>query len=96
MPLEVDDEFFPDRIGYCYRENSLYNRRFEQRRRRKEMLGRKYRPLVERAKYQRHPQSIFLDHLTREEADAIRRIVGVEPKVFWRACRGKLFLDLAP
>src|SRR5262245_55877507 len=41
-PLHVDDEFFTDRITYIYRENSLYNRRFEQRRRLKELLGSKY------------------------------------------------------
>ncbi len=29
LPLQQDDEFFPDRITYVYRENSLYNRRFE-------------------------------------------------------------------
>ena len=52
MPLEPDDEFFPDRVTYIYRTNSLYNRRFEQRRRLKELLGKRLRPLVETvAKY---------------------------------------------
>jgi len=40
MPLEPDDEFFAYRVTYFYRENSLYNRRFEQRQRLKELLGR--------------------------------------------------------
>jgi hypothetical protein len=33
MPLEADDTFFDRRITYVYRENSLYNRLFEQRKR---------------------------------------------------------------
>ncbi len=94
MPLEPEDEFFPDRVTYIYRANSLYNRRFEQRRRLKELLGKRLRPLVETAK--RRTKTLFLDLLTREEADAIRRILTVEPAVFWRACKGRTFLDLPP
>jgi len=30
MPLEPDDEFFPDRVTYIYRTNSLYNVSFPQ------------------------------------------------------------------
>ncbi len=94
MPLEPDDEFFPDRVTYIYLANSLYNRRFEQRRRLKELLGKRLRPLVETAK--RRTKALFLDLLTREEADAIRRILNVEPAIFWRACAGRTFLDLPP
>jgi hypothetical protein len=94
MPLEPDDFFFPDRVTYIYRENSLYNRRFEQRRRLKELLGRQHRPLVETAK--RHTKTIFLQFLTDVQADAIRRILGVEPGRFWKACKGTAFLDLPP
>ena len=54
MPLEPDDEFFPDRVTYIYRTNSLYNRRFEQRRRLKELLEKRLRALVETA--QRRPR----------------------------------------
>ena len=93
MPLEPDDEFFPDRVTYVYRANSLYNRRFEQRRRLKELLGQEHRPLVETAK--RHTKAIFLEFLTERQADVIRRILHIEPGEFWRACRYKL-LDLPP
>lgn len=94
MPLEPDDEFFPDRVTYIYRTNSLYNRRFEQRRRLKELLGKRLRPLVETAK--RRTKTLFLDLLTREEGDAIRRILKVEPGTFWRACKGRTYMDLPP
>ena len=94
MPLEPDDFFFPDRITYIYRENSVYNRRFEQRQRLKELLGRQNRPLVETAK--RHTKAIFLQFLTDCQTAAIRRILGVEPGRFWKACKGTAFLDLPP
>ena len=93
MPLEPDDEFFPDRVTYIYRANSVYNRRFEQRRRLKELLGRQHRPLVETAK--RQTKTIFLRFLTESQAEAIRRILHVEPGEFWRGCRGAA-LDLPP
>lgn len=94
MPLDPDDFFFPDRVTYIYRENSLYNRRFEQRQRLKELLGREHRPLVETAK--RHTKTMFLRFLTGGQADAIRRILHVEPDEFWRACRGRATLSLPP
>jgi hypothetical protein len=93
MPLEPDDEFCPDRITYLYRANSLYNRRFEQRKRLKELLGR-HRSLVGKAQYNYHTKAIFLNGLTTIQANAIRRILHIEPGEFWRACRGKKFLDL--
>jgi hypothetical protein len=96
LPLEPDDEFFPDRITYLYRENSLYNRRFEQRRRLKELLGRQHRPLVEHAHNRYITKAIFLRDLTDGQAQMIRRILNVEPGDFWRACKGKLFLSLPP
>lgn len=94
MPLEPDDEFFPYRVTYIYRANSLYNRRFEQRQRLKELLGRHRRPLVETAK--RRTKTLFIQELTKGEADAIRRILNVEPGRFWRAATGREFLDLPP
>ena len=94
MPLEPDDEFYPHRVTYFYRANSLYNRRFEQRRRVKELLGRRWRPLVETAK--RRTKTLFVDHLTREEADAIRRILNLGPGRFWRVCTGREFVTLPP
>lgn len=96
LPLEPDDDFFIDRITYLYRENSTYNRRFEQRRRLKELLGRRFRPLVGDAQSQYTTKRIFLRDLTDEQAKAIRDILGVEPGEFWRACKGKAFLDLPP
>ena len=87
MPLEPDDEFFVDRITYLYRENSLYNRRFEQRVRLKELLG-KDRKLVGEAKY--FGKAIFLRRLTTRQSAAIRRILKIEPGEFWRAVNGKI------
>jgi len=63
MPLEPDDEFFPYRVTYIYRPDSLYNRRFEQRQRLKELLGRRWRPLVEAAK--RRTKTLFIEGLTK-------------------------------
>ncbi|MBN8625194.1 MAG: hypothetical protein J0M17_06885 [Planctomycetes bacterium] len=48
VPLEPDDDFYSDRITYLFRDNSLYNRRFLQRKRLKELLGKRFRPLVGR------------------------------------------------
>lgn len=92
MPLEPDDQFFPDRITYLYRHNSVYNRRFEQRIRLKELLGKRHRNLVGNAKY--FTKEIFLRQLTMLQAIAIRRILDVEPGLFWRAAQGKIFLNL--
>ena len=96
LPLEPDDPVDPFHIIYVFKEGSLYNRRFEQRRRMKELLGRHHRSLVEAAKYKRTTKAMFLQQLTEEQAGDIRRIFGIEPGVFWRACRGKVFLDLPP
>lgn len=94
LPLQPDDWFYPERVTYIYRENSLYNRRFEQRQRMKELLGREHRPLVERAKYRRHTKAMFLNALTKREAEAIRSRLKTEPEIFWRAARGKVFIEL--
>jgi hypothetical protein len=94
LPLEVEDVFFEDRITYIYRANSLYNPRFEQRQRMKELLGRTHRKLVGEAKY--HTKAFFLERLTADQAQAIHRVFGIEPGVFWRACHGTLVLNLPP
>lgn len=83
-------------ILYIYKEGSEYNRRFEQRRRMKELLGRHYRSLVEKAKYHRHTKKMFLESLTEDQTWAVRRILDVEPGTFWRAARGKTFIDFPP
>lgn len=94
LPLEPEDEFYPERITYQFRENSLHNRRFEQRRRLKGLLGRSYRRLVEHATSRHISKTTFLRDLQEDETHRIRRVLAVEPGEFWRACRGKLFLDL--
>jgi hypothetical protein len=94
MPLEPDDEFFPYRVTYIYRPDSLYNRRFEQRQRLKELLGRRWHPLVATAK--RETKTLFLKGLTKGEAEAIRRALSLSPEQFWRAASGREFLDLPP
>lgn len=93
LPLEPDDWFYPDRITYRFKKNSLYNRRFEQRRRLKKLLG-KNRKLVGEAKSS--TKEDFLKGLMKEQATAIRRILGVDPGAFWRAANGKSFLSLPP
>jgi hypothetical protein len=95
-PLKPDDPVDPMYILYVFKPNSLYNRRFEQRRRMKELLGRHYRKLVERAKYHRHTKKMFLESLSADEAHAIQRILDVDPGEFWRAARGKSFISLPP
>jgi hypothetical protein len=94
MPLEPDDDFYTDRITYLFRKSSLYNRRFEQRKRLKELLGKRFRSLVGEAQSQYITKGIFLRNLTELQAKAIRDILGIEPGEFWRACKGKTFLDL--
>ncbi len=94
LPLQQDDWFYPERITYIYRPNSLYNQRFEQRKRMKELLGKKHRPLVETAK--RSTKKIFLQFLTQEQAKAIQRILDIEPGIFWRMAKGRTFHPLRP
>lgn len=96
LPIEPDDVFYTHRITYAYKPESRYNRRFEQRQRMKELLGKSYRSLVERAKYKRHTLGIFEDSLTADERRVIERIFGVTPQVFRQAARGTKFLDLPP
>ena len=94
MPLEPDDWFFPDHYTYEYRENSLYNRRFLQRQRMKEILGKRWRKLVGSAKW--HNQETFLRILEPQEERAIRRCLNVGPKLFWRMAKGKAFVPMKP
>ena len=96
LPLQPDDPVNPYRILYVYKEGSIYNRRFEQRRRLKELLGRRHRSLVEAAKYKRTTKTMFLASITGEQVSAIRRILGIDAGTFWRACRGREFLNLSP
>jgi hypothetical protein len=93
LPLEVDDWFYADRITYLFRSNSLYNRRFHQRRRMKKLLG-VHQPLVGEAKSS--TKELFLKHLTNEQIKAIQRVFHVGPGEFWRAAKGRTFLTLPP
>lgn len=92
LPLQVDDWFYPDRITYVFRPNSLYNRRFHQRRRMKRLLRRDHRRLVERAKAS--TKQFFLKRLSDEQRRVIARVFQVSPAQFWRAAKGKAFLQL--
>ena len=94
LPLQQEDWFFPERITYLYRENSLFRKRFEQRKRMKEILGKKHRPLVETAK--RSTKKIFLKFLTEEQSKVIQRILDIEPGIFWRMAKGRAFHLLPP
>lgn len=91
MPLDMDDWFYPDRITYLFRSNSLYNRRFHQRRRMKQLLG-IHRALVGEA--MADTKKRFLAQLTTEQMTAIQRVLRVGPERFWRAAKGRVFLDL--
>lgn len=92
LPLKpnhyVDDMF----IGYVYKPASRYNRRFEQGPQLKRMLGRDYRRLVDQTK--KFTKTIFLRDLTSAEAQVIRNRINVKPGVFWRAAKGRVYLDL--
>lgn len=94
LPLLPDDPVDPMRILYLFKPESLYNRRFEQRMRMKELLGRSHRKLVGEAKY--YTKSMFLSRISAFQAAMIRRIFEIEPGVFWRAAKGRLFLELPP
>jgi hypothetical protein len=92
MPLEPDDPVSPDRILYVYKPNSLYNRRFLQRRRLKELLGREHRALVGKAMSMRKRD--FLADATEGQQRAVRQRLCITVGDLWRAVRGKLFLTL--
>ena len=94
LPLEPHDPVDPVFILYVYKVESRYNRRYEQRRRLKQLLGKRYRPLVQAAK--QHTKTTFLQQLTREQKLAILRILNVSAGEFWRAVNGKIWLPLPP
>lgn len=93
LPLEPDDFFYPDRIIYLFRSNSLYNRRFHQRRRMKRLLG-THRTLVGKAMSE--TKEMFLKHVTSEQTRLIQRVFRVGPSMFWRAAKGRAWLNLPP
>jgi hypothetical protein len=91
LPLDLGDWFYPDRLTYAFKTNSLYNRRFNQRRRMKKLLG-PHRRLVTDAVGA--TKAFFLGRLTGEQRDAIWATFRVGPGSFWRAAKGQHFLDL--
>jgi hypothetical protein len=92
FPLARDDPIHPYRIVYCYKPTSPYNRRVEQRRELKRILGRKHRPLVTNAS--RSTKTEFLRSLTSDQIIAIKRRLKMEPGQFWRVAKGKEFVPL--
>ena len=94
MPLNTDDWFYPEQVTYIYQPHSRYQRRYEQRMRMKEILGKRWRKLVGSAKW--HNQETFLRILKPEERRAIWRCLNVGPKLFWRAAQGRAFIPLKP
>ena len=92
MPLKPDDPVDLWRVLYLYRENCVYHRRFVQRQRMKRLLSREHRKLVKMAK--RETKRRFIESLTEEQTWVIRRKFRVGPAEFWKAVKGRAFLDL--
>ena len=92
-PLRPEDSVHPCRILFVYQASSPYNRRVEQRRHLKRLLGRQYRTLVTKAA--RSTKQDFLKYdLTPDGAGAILRRLKLDPSRFWRVAKGREFLDL--
>jgi hypothetical protein len=86
-PLEALDPVHPSRIVYAFKAAAPYQRRFEQRRRLRRMLGKEYAPLVPRA--MGAGKTAFLASLSEDEAALVRARTGLEPGRFWRAVKGR-------
>jgi len=92
FPLARDDPVHPYQILYCYKSTSPYNRRVEQRRELKRILGKKHRPLVTRAS--RSTKRDFLRTITTDQIHAISRRLKLDPGRFWRVAKGKELIEL--
>jgi hypothetical protein len=93
QPLRPEAPVHPSRILSVYTATSPYNRRVEQRRALKRILGRQYRTLVTKAS--RSTKKDFLRHyLTPEGARAIQRVLKIDPRRFWRVAKGLEFIEL--
>lgn len=92
FPLAPDDPVHPYRILYVYKATSPYNRRVEQRKALKRILGKKHRPLVTKAS--RSTKRDFLRTLTADNVRAIKLRLGLDPGHFWRAAKGTVFISL--
>ncbi len=93
QPLKPDDPVHWSRILYIYKPECPYNRRVEQRKALKRILGRKHRKLVTLAA-QSTKGDFLTSLLTETGAYVIRRRLRLDPGHFWRAARGKDVLDL--
>jgi hypothetical protein len=93
QPLRPDDPVHPCRILFVYKATSPYNRRVEQRRALKRLLGRQYQSLVTKASRSTKKDFLKFD-LTPEAAKTIARRLKLDPGRFWRVAKGKEFLEL--
>jgi hypothetical protein len=91
FPLAPDDPVHPYRILYVYKATSPYNRRVEQRKTLKRILGKKHRPLVTKAS--RSTKRDFLRTLPAADTRVIRFRLGLEPGHFWRVAKGNEFIN---
>jgi hypothetical protein len=91
QPLDPRDPIYPLRVVYAFKETAPYQKRFEQRGRLRRMLGKQYAPLVLRAL--RSTKGEFTRGLTEDEAARIRARTGLGPGRFWRAAKGREFLN---
>jgi hypothetical protein len=91
VPLARDDPVHPYRILYCYKSTSPYNRRVEQRRELKRILGKGHRSLVTKAS--RSTKKDFLRTLTPADVYAIRMRLKLDAGRFWRVAKGKEFVE---
>jgi len=93
LPLRPDDPVGWSRILYLYKPSSPYNRRVEQRKALKRILGRKHRKLVTQAMTSTKRE--FLTHwLTEAGAHIIKRRLRLDPGQFWRAAKGRMLIVL--
>lgn len=92
LPLAPSDPVHWCRLLYLYKASSPYNRRVEQRHALKRILGRQHRPLVTLAA--RSTKRDFLSALSELGAHVIKRRLRLDPGQFWRAAKGRDFLDL--
>jgi hypothetical protein len=91
QPLDPRDPVDPMRVVYAFKETAPYQRRFEQRGRLRRLLGKQYSPLVLRAL--RSTKGEFTRGLTEDETARIRARTGLRPGRFWRAAKGKEFIN---
>ncbi len=89
-PLETRDPVHPSRVAYAFKATAPYQRRFEQRRRLRRMLGKEYSKLVPRAMGAKKAE--FLAALSEHEAVRVRARTGLGPGRFWRVVKGREFV----